>query len=113
MPKRIYVGSLPYSVDESQLQSLFGQYGTVTEVNVITDQYSGRAKGFAFVEMANEDEARKAIDQLNGSELGGRTLVVNEARERDSGGGGRSGGGGGRGGGRPGGGGGYGGGRRY
>jgi RNA recognition motif-containing protein len=103
MPKRIYVGSLPYSVDETQLQSLFAQYGQVTEVNVITDQYSGRAKGFAFVEMASEDEAAKAIASLNGTELGGRTLVVNEARERESGGrrsggdrGGYGGGGGGR-----------------
>src|SRR5437764_8490102 len=108
MAKRIYVGSLPYSVDDSQLEEMFKQYGQVSDVQVITDKYTGQAKGFGFVEMANEDEAQKAIDGLNGTTLGGRTLTVNEARERESGG--RSGGGGGgyRGGG--GGGGGYGGG---
>jgi RNA recognition motif-containing protein len=114
MAKRIYVGSLPYSVDEAQLESLFGQYGQVSDVQVITDKYTGQAKGFAFVEMANDDEAQKAMDALNGSELGGRTLTVNEARERESrsggGGGGRYGGGGGGGGYGGGGGGGYGGG---
>ena len=118
MAKRIYVGSLPYSVDEAQLESLFSQFGPVTEVSVITEQYTGRPKGFAFVEMANDADAMKAIQQLNGSEMGGRTLTVNEAREREGGGrsgGGRPGGGGGgygdRGG--RGGGGGGGGGRRY
>ncbi len=96
MAKRIYVGSLPYSTDERQLEALFAQYGQVSDVQVITDKYTGQAKGFAFVEMANDDEAQKAMDALNGSEMGGRTLTVNEARERDSGGGGgRSGGGGG------------------
>jgi RNA recognition motif-containing protein len=91
MAKRIYVGSLPYSVEQTQLESLFAQFGRVNEVNIITDQYTGQAKGFAFVEMENEAEAQQAIRQLNGTELGGRTLVVNEARERDRGG--RSGGG--------------------
>ena len=100
MSKRIYVGSLPYSATEDQLEALFGQHGQVAEVSIITDKYTGQAKGFAFVEMANDDEAMKAIDALNGSEMGGRTLVVNEARARESGGGGfRSGGGGGGGGG--------------
>jgi RNA recognition motif-containing protein len=115
MAKRIYVGSLPYSVDEAQLESLFSQYGQVSDVQVITDKYTGQAKGFAFVEMANDDEAQKAMSALNGSELGGRTLTVNEARERENrssggGGGGRYGGGGGGGGYGGGGGGGYGGG---
>ena len=104
MAKRIYVGSLPYSVDETQLEELFKPYGQVSDVQVITDRYTGQAKGFAFVEMANEEEAQNAIQALNGSELGGRTLTVNEARERESrgfggggggGGGGRFGGGGG------------------
>lgn len=100
MAKRIYVGSLPYSVDETQLEGLFGQYGQVSDVQVITDKYTGQAKGFAFVEMANDDEAQNAMNALNGSTLGGRTLTVNEARERESrpsggGGGGRYGGGGG------------------
>jgi len=98
--KRIYVGSLPYSVDENQLEELFKQYGQVSDVQVITDRYTGQAKGFAFVEMSNEEEAQNAIQALNGTQLGGRTLTVNEARERDSGGGGgggsRGGGGGGR-----------------
>jgi RNA recognition motif-containing protein len=116
--KRIYVGSLPYSATEEQVESLFSQYGQITEVHVVTDRYTGQAKGFAFVEMANDDEAMQAIAQLNGSSMGGRTLVVNEARERDSGGrsggGGRFGGGGGGGGGpRRGGGGGGGGSRRW
>jgi cold-inducible RNA-binding protein len=89
--KRIYVGSLPYSIDESQLQKLFAQYGQVDDVHVIMDRVTGQAKGFAFVEMPNENEAQQAIQQLNGSEMGGRTLVVNEAREREISG--RSGGG--------------------
>jgi RNA recognition motif-containing protein len=108
--KRIYVGGLPYSVDETQLESMFTPHGQVSDVQVITDKFSGQSKGFAFVEMANEDEAQKAIQALNGTEMGGRSLTVNEARERESGGGGRGGGGGGYGGGggggRPGGGGG-------
>jgi RNA recognition motif-containing protein len=109
--KRIYVGSLPYSVDERQLEAMFAQYGQVTDTQVITDRYTGQAKGFAFVEMASDEEASKAIAALNGSEMGGRTLTVNEARERTSGGGGGGGYGGGGGGGGYGGGGGGGGGR--
>lgn len=122
MAKRIYVGGLPYSATEDQLESLFGQYGQITDTQIMVDRYTGQARGFAFVEMANDDEALKAIDALNGTEMGGRTLVVNEARERESrgggggGGGGYGGGGGGYGGGGGGGrrgGGGGGGGRRY
>jgi RNA recognition motif-containing protein len=109
LAKRIYVGSLPYSVTETQLEDLFSPYGLINQVDVITDKYTGQAKGFAFVEMANDDEAEKAIQALNGTELGGRTLVVNEARARESSGarpgrsggfGNRSGGGGRRSGGR-------------
>jgi RNA recognition motif-containing protein len=106
LAKRIYVGGLPYSVDETQLESLFGQYGQVTEANVIADRFTGQSRGFGFVEMANDDEAQNAIAALNGTQLGGRNLTVNEAKERESGG--RGGGGGGYSGG--GGGGGYGGG---
>ena len=88
MAKRIYVGSLPYSVTESQLEELFSPYGKVTEVYIVTDRLTGQARGFAFVEMANDDEALKAIQELNGYQMGGRTLMVNEARERERGGGG-------------------------
>jgi RNA recognition motif-containing protein len=95
LAKRIYVGSLPYSATETQLESLFTPFGQVTSVSIITDRYTGQAKGFAFVEMENDSEAEKAIQGLNGSEMGGRTLIVNEARERESGGGRRPGGGGG------------------
>jgi RNA recognition motif-containing protein len=108
--KRIYVGGLPYSVDETQLESLFGQYGQVTEASIISDRFTGQSRGFGFVAMENDDDAQKAISALNGTELGGRTLTVNEAKEREAGGRGGGGGGGygGGGGGRRGGGGGYG-----
>lgn len=82
MSKRIYIGSLPYSVTDQQLEDLFSPFGQINEIHVITDRYTGQAKGFAFVEMANDEEADKAIQQLNGTEMSGRTLVVNEARER-------------------------------
>ncbi|HEX9134547.1 MAG TPA: RNA-binding protein [Ktedonobacteraceae bacterium] len=105
---RLYVGSLSYQTTEQELADLFGQVGQVVSATVITDRDSGRSKGFGFVEMSNDDEARKAIEQLNGTTLGSRQIVVNEAREkRDNqygGGGGRGGygnrGGGGRGGSR-------------
>ncbi len=79
---RLYVGSLSYQTTEQELADLFGQVGEVVSATVITDRDSGRSKGFGFVEMSNDDEARKAIDQLNGATLGGRTIVVNEAREK-------------------------------
>ncbi len=79
---RLYVGSLSYQTTEQELADLFGQVGEVVSATVITDRDSGRSKGFGFVEMSNDDEARKAIDQLNGTSLGGRTIVVNEAREK-------------------------------
>ncbi len=98
MTKRIYVGNLSYQTTENDLSDLFAQCGQVESVNIITDRDTGRSKGFAFVEMANDD-AEKAIAQLNGTEIGGRALTVNEARPREerSGGGGRGGYGGGRG----------------
>jgi cold-inducible RNA-binding protein len=106
---RLYVGSLAYQTADQDLLDLFGQVGQVVSATVITDRDSGRSKGFGFVEMSNDDEARKAIEQLNGTTLGGRQIIVNEAREkRDQYGGGggrggygtRGGGGGGRGGSR-------------
>lgn len=83
MAKRLFVGSLPYDATNSQLEELFGQAGKVESVNVITDRYSGQGKGFGFVEMATEDEAKKAIKTLNGTNFGGRTIVVNEAKPQE------------------------------
>ena len=81
---RIYVGGLPYQTTEHDLIDLFEQIGQVTEVSVITDRDTGRSKGFGFVEMGDEQVARTAIERLNGTLLGGRTIMVNEARERQS-----------------------------
>jgi RNA recognition motif-containing protein len=93
--KRIYVGNLPYGVDNQQLAEVFSRFGQVVEATVITDRDSGQSKGFGFVQMSQDDEAMAAIAQLNGSQLGNRTLRVNEAQPRVE----RSGGGYGRGGG--------------
>src|SRR6266852_8966430 len=79
---RLYVGSLSYQTTEQELADLFGQVGQVVSATVITDRDSGRSKGFGFVEMSNDDEAQKAIDQLNGTTLGSRQIVVNQAREK-------------------------------
>ena len=104
MGTKVYVGNLPYSCDEEQLRALFETDGrTVTEVAIITDRMTGQPRGFAFVQMSTESEAKQVIDALHGSIFGGRTLTVNEARAKEGGGGGagpRSGrsGGGGRGG---------------
>jgi cold-inducible RNA-binding protein len=92
---RLYVGGLPYQTTEQDLIDLFSQGGEVASAVVITDRDTGRSKGFGFVEMNNDQEARSAIDRLNGTVLGERTITVNEARERQSGGG-RGGFGGGR-----------------
>lgn len=99
--KNLYVGNLPHSTTETELRTLFQPHGDVERVSMVTDRDTGRSRGFAFVEMANAGEAEKAIAALNGSELGGRTLTINEARpktERPHSGGGRrfGGGGGGR-----------------
>lgn len=83
MAKRLFVGSLPYETTSQQLEELFSQAGKVESVNVITDRYSGRGKGFAFVEMTTEEEAKKAIETLNGYSLNGRSIVVNEARPQE------------------------------
>ena len=111
MGNKLYVGNLPYSVRDSDLEQSFGQFGAVTSAKVMMERDTGRSKGFGFVEMGSDAEAQAAIEGMNGAPLGGRSLVVNEARPmepRPP----RTGGGGGYGGGREGGGGGYGGGGR-
>ena len=99
--KKLYVGNLPFSTTEDDLRQMFVQYGEMTSVTIINDKFSGRSKGFGFVEMPNDDEAMKAIEGLNGKDMDGRGIVVNEARpmedrpRRDFGGGDRGGRGGG------------------
>lgn len=104
MSQKLYVGGLPYSVTDGQLEEIFTEHGTVESATVIADKFTGQSRGFGFVEMGSSEDCQKAIDALNGTELQGRTLTVNEARpqERRSGFG-NSGGGGSRrsGGGRP------------
>ena len=80
MAKRLFVGSLPYSATSGQLEELFAQAGKVVSVNLITDRFSGQSKGFAFVEMATDEETKEAITKFNNFELDGRRIVVNEAR---------------------------------
>jgi RNA recognition motif-containing protein len=94
----IYVGNLSYDTTEEELRQAFKDHGEIDRVSIITDKYSGESRGFGFVEMASDDEAKAAIAGLNGAELKGQTLKVNEARPRNTGGGGRGGGGGRRGG---------------
>ena len=102
--KKLYVGNLPFSASEEQLQEWLGQVGvTASAINLIRDRFTGQSRGFAFIEIANDEDAERAIASLNGQNFGGRNLVVNEARPQTerSGGGGRGGyGGGGGGGGR-------------
>jgi hypothetical protein len=115
MGNKLYVGNLPYSVRDSDLEQSFGQFGTVTSAKVMMERDTGRSKGFGFVEMGSDAEALAAVEGMNGAPLGGRSLVVNEARPmepRPPRSGGFGGGGGYSGGGREGGGGGYGGGGR-
>ncbi len=78
----IYVGNLPYNTGETDLEATFSPYGSVSRARIVTDRETGRSRGFGFVEMANDDEGRAAIEALNGTKMGGRTLVVNEARPR-------------------------------
>ena len=80
----IYVGNLDYKVSENELEELFSEYGSVGSAKIITDRMSGRSKGFGFVEMEENDEAKKAIEELNGVSVGSRQINVNEARERSS-----------------------------
>lgn len=97
MSRKLYVGNLPFNTDETQLQDLFAQAGTVDTVSVVRDRETGRARGFAFVEMSSEAEAQQAITKLNSYQLEGRALTVNEARPKTEGGGGGFGAGGGNG----------------
>ncbi len=83
MAKKMYVGNLPYGVTDNDLTNLFGQHGSVRSAQVIKDRDTGRSKGFGFVEMDNADQAQAAIDALNGQEVNGRALTVNEARPRE------------------------------
>ena len=83
MAKRLFVGSLSYDATQPQLEELFAGVGKVESVTLITDKFSGRSKGFGFVEMSSDEEADKAIKELNGKEVAGRAIVVNEARPRE------------------------------
>jgi cold-inducible RNA-binding protein len=97
--KNLYVGNLPHSTTEAELRNTFEAHGAVEKITLVTDRDTGRSRGFGFVEMASASEADKAIAALNGTDLGGRTLTINEARpksERPGGGGNRFGGGAGR-----------------
>jgi RNA recognition motif-containing protein len=98
MARKLYVGNLPYDASDQDLQSLFAEAGSVESVSVMRDMATGRARGFAFVEMGSDAEAQTAIDKFNNYAMGGRTLTVNEARPKTSSGGfgGRDGGGGSR-----------------
>ena len=90
MGTKLYVGGLPYSVTGDRLQEIFSAHGTVESANVISDKFTGQSRGFGFVEMSSGSEAQKAISSLNGTQLDGRTLTVNEAKpmaRRDDGGG--------------------------
>jgi len=101
MGSKIYVGGLPYAATEQQLSELFAQHGAVESARVITDKFTGQSRGFGFVEMSSDEEAQKAIAALNGTQMDGRTLTVNEAKPMEprsgGGGGGRGGFGGGAG----------------
>jgi cold-inducible RNA-binding protein len=97
MGAKLYVGNLPYSVTEERLQQHFAQHGSVVSARIITDKFSGRSKGFGFVEMSSDDEAERAVTSLNGTDFEGRNIVVSEARPQQ----GRSPRPGGGGGGRP------------
>lgn len=96
---KLYVGNLSYEVSEAELREMFAKFGTVGSASIITDKYSGQSKGFGFIEMDSQAEAQEAMEALNGKEVKGRTVIVNEARPRPEGGGSRGpgGGGGGRG----------------
>jgi RNA recognition motif-containing protein len=87
--KNLYVGNMSFNTTESDLRAIFEPLGEITRINVITDRDTGRARGFAFVEMSNDEEAAKAIEAVNGKELDGRALNVNEARPKTEGGGSR------------------------
>jgi len=92
MGKKVYVGNLSYETSQSDLETMFGDHGTVESAQIISDRDTGRSKGFAFIEMSSDEEAKAAIGALDGKDCGGRALKVNEAKPRPSGGGGYGGG---------------------
>ena len=92
MGRRLYVGNLSFETNDAELQELFSKAGSCVSATVLSDRVTGRSRGFGFVEMGTDEEAQKAIQQFDGTELGGRTITVNEAREKTPGGGGRGGG---------------------
>ena len=83
MGNKLYVGGLPYSVTEGQLEEIFSKHGSVLSAHVISDKFSGKSRGFGFVEMGSSEEAKRAIEALNGTDLEGRNLIVNEARPQE------------------------------
>ncbi len=83
MAANLFIGNLPYTMDSDKLAQLFAAAGTVVSAKVIADKYSGRSRGFGFVEMSNDEESKKAIEMFNGKDVEGRALVVNEARPRE------------------------------
>jgi len=85
MGTKVYVGNLSYNLSEEKLKELFSEYGEVSEVVIVKDKYSGRSKGFGFITFAEDESAKKAISELNGKEVDGRELKVNEARPREEG----------------------------
>lgn len=91
---KLYVGNLPFEITEDELKGAFASHGEVVEARIITDKWTDKSRGFGFVEMSSQEEAQKAIDELNGSALGGRDIVVNEARPMEERRGGHDGGGG-------------------
>lgn len=82
MEKKLYVGNIPYEITSAQLEELFAKAGTVASANIITDKFTGKSKGFSFIEMSTDEGAKKAIEMFNGYELSGRPIVVNEARPK-------------------------------
>ena len=89
MGRKLYVGNLPFSATQEELSELFGQVGSVESVNIITDKLSGRSRGFGFVEMGSDDEAKAAIERFDGHDMNGRTLKIDEAKPQADRGGGR------------------------
>jgi len=83
MGSKIYVGNLPFSFGEKELRETFGSFGDISEATVISDRYSGRSKGFGFITFANEEDAKKAVSEMNGKEIGGREIKVSEAKARE------------------------------
>jgi RNA recognition motif-containing protein len=83
MQKKLFVGGIPYSVQQEELQELFAKCGEVTSATIVRDKFTNQSRGFGFVEMATEEQAAEAIKQLNGSQLGGRTIVVNESKPQE------------------------------